>query len=412
MAPKIHLRKRATPTETELVQGRFFAPCPRGLESILEQELHGLDIPDTTRTDGGVGFSGSWATMTRANLHSRIASRILWEISRAHYRTESDIYEAALAIPWPTWFTPDDTIKVKISAQRCPLKSLDFLTLRIKDAVCDAFRNARLKRPSVDTNKPDVRIDAFLDARTLTLYLDTTGDPLFRRGHRLHHVDAPLRENLAAGLLQLSAWTPDIPLLDPMCGGGTISVEAASIAAGIAPGLSRQFAFEKWLTHDRTLWERQRAQARAQQTATSAAAPSIVASDIDPSMVAVAQRVFDHAGVADRIQLSQQDVLTVTPPEQPGVIILNPPYGERIGATESLRAFYPELGNWLKQRCAGWRAYILTGDAELQHGIGLTPTKRIPLYNGPIECRVYEFIMVEGSARRRLAPIATTDPHA
>ncbi|MEK9141589.1 MAG: THUMP domain-containing protein, partial [Nitrospirota bacterium] len=209
---------------------RFFAPCPRGLEGVLEAELQSLGVPATTKTEGGVGFHASWSTMYGVNLNTHIASRVLWEVGQSPYRTERDVYHAAYALAWPNWFTPAQTIKVKVSARRCPLPSLDFLTLRIKDAICDKFATVRQRRPSVDTERPDIKLDAFLDERTVTFYVDTSGEPLFKRGYRIGSIEAPLRENLAAGILRLAGWTATDVLLDPMCGSGTIPLEAALMA--------------------------------------------------------------------------------------------------------------------------------------------------------------------------------------
>lgn len=381
---------------------QFFAPCPRGLEAILEAELQSLGVPMTTKTEGGVGFNAPWSTTYWVNLKSHIASRVLWEVGQRAYKTEQDVYHAAYALAWPDWFTPTQTIKVKVSARRCPLPSLDFLTLRIKDAICDKFVAARHKRPSVDTQRPNIRIDAFLDQSTVTFYLDTSGEPLFKRGHRLGPVEAPLRENLAAGILRLTGWTPHDLLLDPMCGSGTIPLEAALMARQAAPGIARNFGFERLLIHDATQWERQREAARAKQVA---AAPSaIYASDRDPAMVEIAQRTFRGAGIADDIRLKQSDILELLAPAVQGVMVINPPYGVRLSRRDELESFYPKLGDWLKQRFAGWRAYVLTGDARVPKLIGLTPSKRIPLFNGALECRLYEFVIVQGGARRRLIP--------
>lgn len=381
---------------------RFFAPCPRGLEAILEAELQSLGVPMTTKTEGGVGFNAPWSTTYWVNLKSHIASRVLWEVGQRAYKTEQDVYHAAYALAWPDWFTPTQTIKVKVSARRCPLPSLDFLTLRIKDAICDKFVAARHKRPSVDTQRPNIRVDAFLDQSTVTFYLDTSGEPLFKRGHRLGPVEAPLRENLAAGILRLTGWTPHDLLLDPMCGSGTIPLEAALMARQAAPGIARNFGFERLLIHDATQWERQREAARAKQVA---AAPSaIYASDRDPAMVEIAQRTFRGAGIADDIRLKQSDILELLAPAAQGVMVINPPYGVRLSRRDELESFYPKLGDWLKQRFAGWRAYVLTGDARVPKLIGLTPSKRIPLFNGALECRLYEFVIVQGGARRRLIP--------
>ena len=381
---------------------RFFAPCPRGLEGVLEGELQNLGIPATTKTEGGIGFSAPWSTMYWVNLNTHIASRILWEIGQSPYRTEQDVYQAAYALAWPDWFTPVQTIKVKVSARRCPLPSLDFLTLRIKDAVCDKFAAAKQRRPSVDTERPNIKLDAFLDERTITFYVDTSGEPLFKRGRRTGSVEAPIRENLAAGILRLAGWTANDALLDPMCGSGTIPLEAALMARRIAPGISRTFGFERLLVHDAQRWDQLRETARAKQVA-QAPAP-IYASDRDPAMVKVAQRMFQGAEVAMDVRLKQSDILDLEAPADTGVMVINPPYGIRLSRPDELEAFYPKLGDWLKQRFAGWRAYVLTGDARLSKLIGLTPSKRIPLFNGALECRLYEFVIVQGGARRRLTP--------
>ncbi|NOU09102.1 MAG: class I SAM-dependent RNA methyltransferase, partial [Nitrospira sp.] len=270
----------------------------------------------------------------------------------------------------------------------------------IKDAVCDKFAKAKQERPNIDTERPDIKLDAFLDQNTVTFYLDTSGEPLFKRGHRIGSVEAPLRENLAAGILRLAGWTANDALLDPMCGGGTIPLEAALMARQIAPGISRNFAFERLLVHDAARWEQQRDAARAKQMAAAPAA--IYASDRDPAMVKIAQRTFQDAGVTGEIQLKQGDVLELDAPSAQGVMVINPPYGVRLSRPDELESFYPKLGDWLKQRFAGWRAYVLTGDARLSKLIGLTPSKRIPLFNGALECRLYEFVIVQGGARRRL----------
>jgi putative N6-adenine-specific DNA methylase len=383
---------------------RCFAPCPRGLEALLLQELTTLGAADLRQTEGGVGFSGALAVLYRANLESRIASRILLEVAHVPYRNEQDIYVAACAIPWPQWFPPSRTIKVKTSAQHCPLKSLDFVTLRIKDAVCDTFTRLKGARPSVNSSRPDIRIDAFLDATHLTLYLGTTGDSLFKRGFRQSTVDAPLRENLAAGIVQLTGWNGTIPLLDPLCGGGTIPLEAAMIARHIPPGLGRRFAFELFSNFDQALWKTVQTKAREKQLSASPA--PIYASDRDARAVQTAKDQFARAGVAGDIALTQTDLFDLTPPQEPGIIVMNPPYGVRLGTQADLDVFYPKLGAWLKTRCVGWRVYLFTGDLRAPKLIGLAPSKRTPLFNGAIECRLYEFIIVQGGARRRLTPPA------
>jgi putative N6-adenine-specific DNA methylase len=380
---------------------RFFAPCPRGLEPVLDQELRALGIALTATMAGGVRFEAPWSTMYWVNLWSHIASRVLWEVGHRPYRTENDVYGAAYDLAWPDWFASSDSIKVRVTAHRCPLPSLDFLTLRIKDAICDKFVAATGKRPTVDTREPDIRIDAFLDAQSVTLYLDTSGDPLFKRGYRLGTGEAPLRENLAAGLLRLAGWTPDEVLLDPMCGTGTIPLEAALMARRIAPGIARSFAFERFRMHDMKRWGQLREAARLKQRKDIATA--IYASDRDAGAVKTAQRLFQGAGVAVDIRLQQQEILSLEPPAPTGVLLINPPYGVRLGNAGELASFYPQLGDWLKGKFAGWRVYILTADPRLRNTIGLSSSRKIPLYNGALECRLYEFRMVRGSARRNLA---------
>ena len=379
---------------------RFFAPCPRGLEPVLDQELRGLGIPLTAAMAGGVRFEAPWSTMYWVNLWSHIASRVLWQAGQRPYRSEDDVYRAAYEMAWPDWFASSNTIKVRVTAHRCPLPSLDFLTLRIKDGICDKFLAATGKRPTVDTRQPDIRIDAFLDAQSVTLYLDTSGEPLFKRGYRLGTVEAPLRENLAAGLLRLAGWTPEEVLLDPMCGTGTIPLEAALMARRIAPGFARSFAFERLRMHDMKRWNQLREAARGKQQKDIPTA--IYASDRDAGAVKTAQRLFQGAGVAVDIRLQQHEILSLEPPGPNGVLLINPPYGVRLGDVDELESFYPQLGDWLKRKFTGWRAYILTADPRLRHTIGLSPSRKIPLYNGALECRLYEFKMVRGSARRNL----------
>jgi len=388
---------------------RCFAPCPRGLESVLRQELHDLGSTVVDETEGGVSFLGCLEVVYRVNLESRIASRILLELKQVAYRSEQDVYAAAFALPWTEWFVPSRSIKVKVSARRCPLPSLDFLTLRIKDAVCDKFLRIAKSRPSVDTRCPDIRIDAFLDPAQVTFYLDTSGEPLFKRGFRRAHVEAPLRENLAAGLLRLAGWNGTQPFLDPLCGSGTIAIEAALLARRMAPGWGRSFAFEKFVSFDAHLWQTVRAESHARQLSYSPV--SIVASDYDSRSVQIAGDHMREAGVASDIALSQQEIADVIPSSDPGVVVTNPPYGVRLESQARLDEFYPRLGQWMKQRCVGWDVYLLTGDLRLPKLIGLAPVRRIPLYNGAIECRLYAFPIVRGPMRKHPSapPMASRD---
>jgi putative N6-adenine-specific DNA methylase len=377
----------------------YFAPCPRGLETVLAQELAELEASGIRTADGGVHFAGPWALGYRANLESRIASRILWRVATARYKTEDDIFKATLALPWPQWFDVERTIRVNVAAVRCPLKSLDFVTLRIKDAVCDAFRAKGGERPNVNTQAPDVRIHAFLTADQLTLYIDTSGEPLFKRGYRTATGEAPLRENLAAGIVKLSGWNPPEALLDPMCGSGTLLIEAALIALNIASGARRSFAFEKLKNFDERLWHGLRLSAKTKEAPRGGALP-IYGADLYGDELKSARENIAAAGLAEELQLKQANVLEIPAPAVSGVIVTNPPYGVRLSEEHELAEFYPKLGNALKQRFSGWRAYIFTGDAQLPKLIRLSASKRTVLYNGALECRLLEYKLVAGSMRK------------
>ncbi len=386
----------------------FFASCPRGLEQVLAKELTALAASNVKAVDGGVHFSGALTLGYAANLHSRVASRVLWRVGQARYRPASadqDIYQATQTVDWPALFAVERTLRVNVSAIKAPVKSLDFITLRIKDAICDVFRahrDSRDKRPSIDTHAPDVRVHAFLTAADLTLYLDTSGEPLFKRGYRREAGEAPLRENLAAGMLALSGWTPDITLLDPMCGSGTILCEAAMIAAQRAPGVNRAFGFEKLLNFDARAWQAMRADAVSKEN--KSIKTNIYGSDLRGDALELARTNLAALGLAESVTLKQANIFEMPPPAPPGmsggIIVTNPPYGVRMEDRDQLAAFYPELGDALKKRFSGWTAYILSSDMQLAKGIGLSASKRTPLFNGALECRLFEYKLVSGSMRR------------
>jgi putative N6-adenine-specific DNA methylase len=395
----------ASPPSTRAA--RFFATGPRGLEAALANELRTLGAAQVEPTDGGVSFAGPHELAYRVNLWSRLASRVLVQVGFGRYRDQQDVFDQALKLPWQRWFVADETIRVNVTAIRSPLESLDFITLRIKDAVCDRFRLETGRRPSVDTASPDVRIHAFLTRDTCTFYLDTSGEALFKRGYRADAVAAPLRENLAAGMLALSGWTPGRPLLDPFCGSGTIAIEAAMIAAGIAPGTGRRFGFERLAWFDANAWARER-DAAAREAGARSGAPTarIVASDIDAGAIVAARANATAAGVATLIDFGVADARAVSPPADAGVIVTNPPYGVRLSGGDELRELYAAFADGLKRRFAGWSAWLLVGDPALVKAIRLAPSRRIPLFNGALECRLLEYRMVAGSNRR--APAGET----
>jgi putative N6-adenine-specific DNA methylase len=391
-------RHRDSGRRQAVLMPAFFAPCPRGLEKLLADELAALGAAEIRITDGGIAFSGDWPLCYRANLHSRLASRILWRVQEAtSYRNEQDIYDIVQALPWPRWFGVELTIRVKVTAIRSPLKSLEFITLKIKDAVCDKFREVRDARPSVNTLAPDMRIHAFLEGSQVTLYLDTSGDALFKRGVRMHTNIAPIRENLAAGILKVAGWQPGTPLLDPMCGSGTFLLEAAQMSLNITPGIRRHFAFENLKNFDNSEWQKIRDEALAAQK--PVVVLPIYGSDLYGDALQAARRNLEDTGLGEAVSLKQANVLEISAPAEHGILVANLPYGERMGELQELELLYPKLGDVLKQRFGGWNAYLFTSDLRLPKLIRLSASRRTPLFNGAIECRLFEYKIVTGSNR-------------
>lgn len=376
----------------------FFATCPRGLEVELEKEFQECGGQHTRVTPGGVECQGAFPLCYRLNLESRIASRILWRVGQGTYRHEDDLYRLALQLPWPGWFSVNCRIKVRLIAQQSPLRSLEFSTLRVKDAICDRFMREKKQRPQVDKRHPDIQIVVFVDESHVVWYLDTTGSPLFQRGWRQSAGEAPLRENLAAGILRLAGWTGEQVLLDPMCGSGTLLIEAALMAKGIPPGGRREFAFRHLRNFDSSAWDKIRDVAH--KTFSSHDHVDIFGYDCDAQALSMARRNLQHSGLLDDVQLKQADVLDLMPPATTGVMITNPPYGVRMGDHAELEQWYPKFGDVLKQRFAGWTVYVLTADSRLPKLIRLAPSRKIPLFNGALESRLYEFQMVSGGNRQ------------
>ena len=379
-------------------QHNYFATCPRGLEALLVDELASIGAKAIQATDGGVSFGGDLAVCYRANLESRIATRVMWRVESGQYATEDDLFNAAYKLDWPGWFKVSNNFMVKVTGVKCPLKSLEFATLRIKDAVCDKFRQVVNSRPYIDTKEPDVRIHAYLAADSYQFYLDTSGQALYQRGLRRASIEAPLRENLAAGIIKLSGWNPGMPFLDPMCGSGTFLLEATMIALNIAPGSQRDFGFEKLKNFDESLWTKLRQEALKKTK--PVVFSKIYGSDADLRAVRIAKQNLQQAGLLDAVQLAQLEFTQVPAPAGEGVMVANPPYGVRIGEDEELAALYPKMGETLKRNFAGWNAYFLTTDMRLPKLMRLSPSKRTPLFNGPLECRLFEIKLVAGSNRK------------
>ena len=426
------------PGPIPLNQLQLFLPCAAGVEGYLADE-----VARTTGLRGRTGRAGlmldaSWRDAMSLNLHSRLAQRVLVQLAHQPYRSEGDLYDAAAAVAWEIWFTPRQSFKIDITAQHSPLQSLNFAALKVKDAVADRFRHKTGVRPDVDTARPDVRIFVHLTTDHVSLYIDTSGEPLFKRGWREDKGDAPLKETLAAAMLAAAGWDGSqgaaLPLYDPCCGSGTIAIEAAQMALGIPAGWARRFGFERLLPYQAHVWQGIRNEAEnavvtrseGQNRFQDGDAPFIFGSDVSHRMVDFAQRNAERAGVAHAIEFRGGDALQRMPPcERPGVMLLNPPYGERIAAagsagrnarermdvieragresaqTEDGVDFFDQLAAHWKKHYSGWQAWLLTPDLKLPGKMRLKETRRTPMWNGPIECRLFRFDLIQGSPKAR-----------
>ncbi|MDZ7591501.1 MAG: THUMP domain-containing protein [Rubrivivax sp.] len=411
----------------------LFLPCAAGVESLLADEVQRITDTAAETARGGVWVEGDERTAMQLNLESRLAQRVLWPLVDGPYRDEHDLYALARRVPWPRWITPEQSLRVDVSAQRSPLASLNFAALRIKDAVCDSLRESTGARPSVDTRRPDLPLALFVGPDHATLYADTSGDALFKRGWREDAGDAPLKETLAAALLAAAGWqgrAEDGPLFDPCCGAGTIAIEAAQIACGIAPGALRSFAFERWLPF-RPQWPAWRElQRQARQRAHAPAVP-VFAGDVSFRMTDFAARNAERAGVRQAIEFKTADALQRLPPAPAGTLMLNPPYGERIApkgrgagrdrlATRQGQAavgtpaapaaaregfegggspteFFGALATHWKRHYSGWTAWMLSPEMKLGGLLRMKESRRVPMWNGAIECRLYRFDIVAGA---------------
>jgi putative N6-adenine-specific DNA methylase len=389
-----------------------FLPCAAGVEEFLLKEVQRIGGEAARAVRGGVQLRAGWGDVMRLNLHSRLAQRVLVQAAQRGYCGEDDLYEASGAVAWEEWFGAKQSFKVELTAQHSPLKSLNFAALRIKDGLVDRFRGRGGVRPDVQTRWPDVRVFAHLTADTVTLYVDTSGEPLFKRGWREDKGEAPLKETLAAAMIAASGWNADAPLYDPCCGSGTIAIEAAQVACGIAPGLARRFGFEKLAPYEAAAWQRMKQEAQAARRASPV---EIHGSDVAFRMVDFAVRNARRAGVGEAVQFRGGDALQRMPPtERSGVMLLNPPYGERIEAggvagarragresaqSEQAGDFFAQLASHWKKHYAGWSAWVLSPDLKLPTRMRLKESRRVPMWNGPIECRLFCFEMVKGSAR-------------
>ncbi|GGF21708.1 THUMP domain-containing class I SAM-dependent RNA methyltransferase [Hymenobacter cavernae] len=372
-----------------------------GLEEVLAEELRQLGATIDRVGQRAVEFSGNKQLLYEAVLWCRTAMRILKPFAGFYARDEKALYREVSRINWQDFIGPDQTFAITAVVNKSSFEHSLFVAQLTKDAIVDQFRDRTGQRPSVDVKNPDVRLHLHMLENEVTLSLDAAGDSLHRRGYRQGTNVAPLNEVLAAGLLLLTGWDGRKTLIDPMCGSGTLLTEAALIAQRIAPGLYHQgkFGFENWPDFDRALWDSVRLDAR--QARLEEPQAYLGGSDISGEFINLARQNVAAADLEDFIRLSVRDVKDAKAPakEEPGIVIMNPPYGERIGEEAEMAALYKTIGDTLKSGFQGYDAYVFTGNLEAAKRIGLKTSRRIPLYNGPIECRLLKYELYHGTRK-------------
>jgi putative N6-adenine-specific DNA methylase len=370
---------------------KLFATCARGLEPVLADELRALDASEVEPGRGGVHFNGDQVLLYRANLWLRTAVRVLRPILEVAVASPEELYDAVRTVDWSQYLTPEHTLAVDCNVRDSAITHSKYAALKVKDAICDQFVERVGRRPSVDVSEPMVGLNLHVYRDEAVLSLDSSGESLHKRGYRPVQTKAPLNEALAAGLIYLAGWRRDAPFVDPMCGSGTLPIEATWMALGRPPGLTRRrFGFQGWMDFDIALWAELRDAAR-RGVRKQLEAP-VLGYDVRQDAVAFARGNARAAGVGHLIRFERKDLADFRPPTgPPGTLLCNPPYGERIGEERELEPLYRLLGEVLRERCRGWRDFVFTGNRKLARHIGLEPAGRTPLYNGRIPCQLLEF---------------------
>lgn len=383
----------------------FFAPCPRGLEGVCADELRTLGITRLRPLSSGVAFFTTFEKGMRAALWSRIASRILLVVARIPAADADELYAGARSVDWPARFAVGHTFAIDANGVNGKLRNTQFTGLKVKDAICDTFRDACGSRPDVDSRHADVRVNVSIHGEKATIALDLAGESLHRRAYRKGRmgVAAPLKEALAAGMLMLAGW-PDMAregatFIDPMCGSGTLAIEAAMMAGDIAPGILRgRWCFENWEDFDQAAWDALLDEADERAEAGRSALGTVLASDIDPSAIEVARGCVHRMRLDEAIDLQIADVADLTAPEAPaGLIAINPPYGERLSTRAQLPALYAALSSRLRAGFDGYTLAVITSDPDVDTGLCLTPERTVRLFNGPIESPLHIYRIGKGN---------------
>jgi putative N6-adenine-specific DNA methylase len=370
----------------------YFATCARGLEPVLARELTAIDAGEIEPGRGGVRFQGDSALLYRANLWLRTAVRVLRPVLEADVHSPDELYDAVRTVNWADFLTPDHTLAVDCNVRDSAITHSLYASRRVKDAICDQFRERVGVRPSVNPEQPMVGFNLHVFRDHATLSLDSSWASLHKRGYRPIQTIAPLNEALAAGLLLQSGWDPETPLVDPLCGSGTFCVEGAWMALNRPPGLTRKwFGFQGWPEFDRELWNAIRDDARAGMRKELPA--PIVGSDNHPGAISLAQLNARNAGVGNLVQLERRDIADTRPPvcDRPGIVICNPPYGERIGEEKEWVPLYAKLGEVIGEHWPGWRLFVFTSNDRLARKVRLPVRSHVPFFNGKLQCQLWEF---------------------
>lgn len=377
----------------------YIAKTLHGLEPVLVAELAAIGAVNISALKRAVSFSGSKEVFYKANYQCRTSLRVLKPVASFPVNSQDELYEKVKALPWNEWMTVDNTFAIDAVISNSVFTHSQFTAQRVKDAIADYWRSVCGRRPDVDLQNPDLRINLHLSGNEASLAFDGSGDPLFKRGYRLATGEAPLNEILASGILLLAGYDGSVPLHDPMCGSGTLLTEAAMIAQNIPAGYYREnFGFMKWPDFDEPLWQQIKAaaddQLRDQQH-------PITGSDLDAAVVEVAQGNLRSARLHKDIVVTKADFMRLPPPGDEGLLVMNPPYGERM-KQDDIVAFYQAIGDALKRNWSGWTAWIITSDLSAMKFVGLKPSQRYTLFNGPLECRLSGYELFSGARREML----------
>ena len=383
------LRRKSLSVETSDRKLSLFATVPLGAEELAAGELVGLGAEDVAPIRGGVSFKGNRHILYRSLLRLRTASRVLVQLGEFPCGSPQELYEGVRSFPWPEMLTTGMTLAVDCTLRDSAITHSHFAALKAKDAIVDSLRDKTGSRPDIDTKSPDLRVNLHIAKNHATISIDASGEPLDRRGWRLDRNAAPLRESLAAAIMLHTGWDGSVPLLDPMCGSGTLLLEGAAIAMRHPAGAGRDFGLMRWRDYDRKLWEQLLREEKA-ASADNISVP-VLGFDNDPKAIIACRENARRAGLAYSVAFDKRAFNETEPSGHQGVLVMNPPYGMRMGGGESLELLYRKIGEVFKRRFTGWTAYLLAGDLELAKLVGLKPSRRFVLFNGPLECRLLKY---------------------